>query len=661
MDSSKKITFSTLFTQIKNRLVPYLFQVFLIFIELSGIICYAISLQGCNLSQSECLAKYTINTVYVLFFLLSTSSLSYITCVILVKKKIINWYHLAATSSAYFVLFFVNFGANLDKHGIFNILVFLVLDVIFFIMYLILNSIYLLIKKKKYIILTIIFSIVLFICLMIFPNSCRNFYKGLGGKKINNDPEENGCEFPYPKFCLLSRFDNLIDYSRLTFYSCKKHNKNEKKIFLKYLNKSLENATRFAYPSTIDYNLSNQINMVHFNKDTLNAIIDLDSEDPKIHHEVTLEFDKNNEGTIHIDVQKNETLVQERQEIRKNLNKQMLYKNILIIYIDAISRQHFLRKMKETQKFIEQYIYDSSKENNKERVSFQFFKYHSFSSWTHISVTPMFYGESMVNANGTNLIKYFKEHGYITGMTENTCTKELYDIEKSDPYNKNRGWVKWDHENIAIFCDTNYFDYNFPYGPWKGQNAALRRCLYGRDTYEYAIEYAEKFWEAYKDEPKFFRLGIIDAHEDTLEVIKYVDKPIREMINRLDEKRLLEDTALIFVSDHGNGLFGFTRIVSPDFDVEKVLPTLFIVLPNSKDEKMIEHFNKLEKNSQKFVSSYDIHDTLLYMLYYHDVDRKNNYSLTGQTLFEEIDGLQRKCSTYKDFELGICVCKKFNN
>ena len=113
--------------------------------------------------------------------------------------------------------------------------------------------------------------------------------------------------------------------------------------------------------------------MFNFNKDMLDNVIDVDRENPKTHHEIVLSFNKKNQGIITIDVQKNETLVKEREEIRKKLNKNFLYKNILFIYIDAFSRNHFLRKMKETKKFIEKYLYDSSKENTKDKVSFQFF------------------------------------------------------------------------------------------------------------------------------------------------------------------------------------------------------------------------------------------------------------------------------------------------
>ena len=63
---------------------------------------------------------------------------------------------------------------------------------------------------------------------------------------------------------------------------------------------------------------------------------------------------------------------------------------------------------------------------------------------------------------------------------------------------------------------------------------------------------------------------------------------------------------------------------------------------------------------QRYISPFDIHDTLLYMLYYYDEDRKGSYSETGQTVFEEIDGLTRYCDKYKDFSVGVCICKKID-
>ena len=77
-----------------------------------------------------------------------------------------------------------------------------------------------------------------------------------------------------------------------------------------------------------------------------------------------------------------------------------------------------------------------------------------------------------------------------------------------------------------MFCDANYYNRDNPYPLLQGGFAAISRCLYGKDTFEYVLEYGKKFWETYKDNKKFLRLGFIDAHERTQEVVKYLDEPL---------------------------------------------------------------------------------------------------------------------------------------
>ena len=638
-------------------------NVFMIIFEILGVIFYLIGLKGCSSTQTECLIYYSENAVGIIVTFAILSCLSVCTCIILVIHKIIHYSHLIILSCVYIIICFFNFGANLDDHGAYNFFGSVLIILILLMLYGIILGFYKLFRKGRYITIGIIIGSVLIISIVYYirnwRDSCKDFYKGLGGKSLINDPNENLCNFPKPDVCTLPNFDGVFDYSRMIFLNCKAHDKNEKKVLMRYLNESIRNGTRFAFPSSVGYDLKQQKNLFQFNKDMLDSVIDLDQEKTKNHHEVTLTFDEKDLGHISIDVKKNETLIKEREEIRKKLNQNFLYKNILFIYIDAFSRNHFLRKMKETTKFIEQYLYDSSKENDKERVSFQFFKYHSFSYWTHISVAPMFYGATMADKNGTNLVKYFKENGYITGMTEDYCSKELFDVERGD-YNQNRNWEDWDHENVVMFCDPNYHNRDFPYPEWKGAYCSLRRCLYGRDTFEYAIEYAEQFWEAYINEPKFFRLAFIDAHEGSMEVIKYVDSPLMNMIKSFDEKGWLENTAIIFASDHGDNMVGIHRVISPDFHMERFYATLFIVLPNTKDEVMQKQFKNLEINAQRFISPFDIHDTLLYLLHYNDNQKQLSYSQTGQTVFEVIDSKVRSCSYYRDFQSGVCICRSFD-
>ena len=75
---------------------------------------------------------------------------------------------------------------------------------------------------------------------------------------------------------------------------------------------------------------------------------------------------------------------------------------------------------------------------------------------------------------------------------------------------------------------------------------------------------------------------------------------------------------------------------------------------------MQKQFKNLEINAQRFISPFDIHDTLLYLLHYNDNQKQLSYSQTGQTVFEVIDSKVRSCSYYRDFQSGVCICRSFD-
>jgi hypothetical protein len=248
-----------------------------------------------------------------------------------------------------------------------------------------------------------------------------------------------------------------------------------------------------------------------------------------------------------------------------------------------------------------------------------------------------------------------KSQGYITGQSTNLCSKELFvtmnnclnEVEFSD----------FDHENVAMFCDPNYYDRTNPYPVFSGPFSVIRRCLYQRDTYEYVLEYGKQFWETYAQNKKFLRLSFIDAHEGTGEVVKYLDKPLYDFLTNLLNQNMLKNTAIIFASDHGNGMPGFYYIInSEDYMYESVIGFLAFVLYDYKDKIGI---NNLEKNQQTLISPYDIHDTLIDIIYNGDKTKSNLMSRNGQSLFKDINSMERSCSTYSELEDELCRCKKY--
>jgi hypothetical protein len=215
----------------------------------------------------------------------------------------------------------------------------------------------------------------------------------------------------------------------------------------------------------------------------------------------------------------------------------------------------------------------------------------------------------------------------------------------------------FDHENIAMMCDPNFHNYENPFTPYIGPYSIRRRCLYGKDTFDYVLEYGEKFLDSYKNERKFLRVAFIDPHETTLSVVKYMDDAISDFLNFLIEN--YSNSAIFIVSDHGANFQSreFNFLAGNDFRIERDLGTFYFLIPDN-----IEYdFVSLEYNEQILISPYDIHDTFCDIL---QSDEKE-YSKKGKSIFTKIDGMERNCSIFtREYEGQIeerCPCINFNS
>jgi hypothetical protein len=477
----------------------------------------------------------------------------------------------------------------------------------------------------------------------------------LNGIRIENNEKYDKCKIAHPKKCWINLIDGVFDVSRILKENCNNFRGGERAELLKFLSPYFNTTHTFGYPITTNYTWLDQSHFDRFFNNVMADMINLDKVEfssikDNLKPEIILKFDPITKmGNININIIKNESLSKERNDIYNSIlpKDKPKYNNILFLYIDAISRPEFLRSMKHTIKFISKYY------NSTEKSFYQMMKYQNFIFFTQQNVNPMFFGESMFNSNGTSILKRIKKKGYITGHSNNICTRQLYDIE--DNYTENVDYESFDHENIAMMCDPNYYNPVNRFTPYMGPYSIRRRCLYGRDTFEYVIEYGEKFWEAYINEHKFLRLSFQDAHEGTLEVVKYLDVKLAQFLENFDKKGYLDDTVVFFVSDHGNNMIGFYNILLvEDYVLEKTLGTWFMLLPKSKN--IDETY--LEINQQKLVTPYDIHDTLLDIFGYHQKD--NVYSRKGKSIYTEINGLERNCDYYSQDIIPLwCRCYDF--
>ena len=107
----------------------------------------------------------------------------------------------------------------------------------------------------------------------------------------------------------------------------------------------------------------------------------------------------------------------------------------------------------------------------------------------------------------------------------------------------------------------------------------------------------EKFWNTYKDEKKFFRIHLNDGHEGSNSLINTLDNKLYELIANFYNNGWLNDTFILFASDHGTQLPGpWTLIGSQDYMIERTLGLLFFMIPN--DERLYENnlYNNIAYN-----------------------------------------------------------------
>ena len=634
-------------------------DILILFLSFLSFYFYNISFKGCNGTQSYCLVTLSPSFFYLLGIYIMISSIISLYIIYQILQKNASFFHLIYYIPIIsYLLYFVDNGSDLSHHGSYNKMIFYVLFCAFFVLFIFFCLIKYIYRNYRIIFVSLTLSL---IWIIIYTNikirkNCDTWYNGLNGIKLENNPNFDKCKIVQPKKCWINLLDGIFDVSRILNEDCNNFRGGEKMELLKYLPPLLNSSNKFGFPITTNYTWLNESHFDRFFNNVMADIIPLDKYDinkipSEKKPEIILNFDPITQmGQIDISINKNQELIKTRKKLYESLplKEKPKYSNILFLYIDAISRPEFIRSMKHTQNFLSKYYYNSSKYS-----FYQMLKYQNFIFFTQQNVNPMFFGESMFNSNGTSILHHIKRKGYITGQANNICTRQLYDIE--DNYTQNISYESFDHENIAMFCDPNFYNPENRFTPYMGPYSIRRRCLYGKDTFEYVLEYGQKFWETYLNEKKFLRLSFQDAHEGTLEVVKYLDKKLAEFLEFFWHKKYLEDTAIFLVSDHGNNMIGFYNILQvEDYVLEKTLGTWLMILPKkiNVDEKNIEI------NQQRLVTPYDIHDTLLDIFGYKLNDKV--YSRKGKSIFSEINGLERNCDFYKQDLLPLwCRCKDF--
>lgn len=109
--------------------------------------------------------------------------------------------------------------------------------------------------------------------------------------------------------------------------------------------------------------------------------------------------------------------------------------------------------------------------------------------------------------------------------------------------------------------------------------------------------------------PKIFEALLVDHHEITGEVVQYTDIYLRSLLDNFEKKGYLEDTVIIFHSDHGHHMNGVLRMTKAKvLDEENYLSSLFIILPQFLRTELGP---ALKANENVLFSTVDFYQTMV--------------------------------------------------
>ena len=184
-----------------------------------------------------------------------------------------------------------------------------------------------------------------------------------------------------------------------------------------------QNIKRLGFPRVEDWDNIYRYDQGKFLTEIRNSMIDMDDQTipQKVKDDIEFTIDMNDgeKHLIEVDVKRNETRVKELKKLRqtkleesKANDTDFIDSDVLIFYIDALSRPGLARSLPKFYKWLSQFV-----NGNPDTQAYQFFRYHSVKDNTYLNNHALYYGTMGDFENDTNnVFQFFSDNGFITGL-----------------------------------------------------------------------------------------------------------------------------------------------------------------------------------------------------------------------------------------------------
>ena len=310
--------------------------------------------------------------------------------------------------------------------------------------------------------------------------------------------------------------------------------------------------------------------------------------------------------------------------------------NILMIGTDSVFRLNSLRFLPETRRVL-----------LNELKAFEMRALNKVADNTLVNMIPMLTGSFLHELNITDgnkhenfifdtvpfIWKELKSHGYMTLFAE--------DYSELAMFNYIGGF-----EQIP----TDYYMRPFMLAINEEQDMwnQNHKCFVDKTEAEIVLNWLLDYvrYCVIKQQPYFAFSFLTRLSHDTMDGIRDIDLLYQRFLQTLLQEGLLDNTILLFFSDHGTRFGSTTHTSMSQFEAR--LPYLFILPPNNI--LTAEEYENLKTNQNCLTTFFDIHSTLRHLI----TDSTEKKWKHGQSLFQEVSH-GRSCQMHQSHHFGVPV------
>ncbi|KAJ2225638.1 hypothetical protein H4R99_007051 [Coemansia sp. RSA 1722] len=343
--------------------------------------------------------------------------------------------------------------------------------------------------------------------------------------------------------------------------------------------------------------------------------------------------------------------------------------NVIFLMLDAVSHRQFYRRLPKSAQALR-----TLHRPGIHRI-YELYRYHSVGFSTDNNTRAMYIGEALATKpNPLPIWAYYRDRGYVTARVETGCDDWARECvgNKFTSHAFSVGNRSLDYELTSPFCLPEYYpNVGNAYGNFKGPYSIKARCLYGRYVHEWAFDYLKQLRQEFRfngrgkgrdHRPYMITATFLEGHEGTGEVLRTVDDSLSAFIEDIRDSGELENTVLIVGADHGLHM-GLNFVYSQNGRIEHQNPFMAISVPEwlyqfSEDYQEtfgLEKVSPFKANEQRLTTPLEMHHTFRVLSDWPQFDTEN----WSRSLF----AAQKAGRTCEEAGIGAnyCMCKHKTN